>query len=222
MPYLTVYVAPAGTSIEHEPNTGLPGTSLAGHVWYSIAKDDGLAGSPFGFAPIQQGDWSGAGTVYKNDTGNYGLKQDSPTVWSKTIYITQDQYDKLLAFGSFPEEFGFNMYYVAASNNCIDFVNAALTYAFGIDNFHFPLTQAWPTEDISHITAVLDQVADQNMQNLLSPENVTLTDPITNYDGSQTRTMLNQDGQRVAEVQSYSLIQTAQKSNSFMTRLPRS
>ncbi|GAB6140122.1 hypothetical protein JCM14076_08510 [Methylosoma difficile] len=62
--------------------------------------------------------------------------------YSKTIQITQDQYGKLMAFGSNPTDFGFSLRYNVLTNSCINFVWEALSVAgltpSGFQGFYWP------------------------------------------------------------------------------------
>jgi hypothetical protein len=113
MPTLTVYVAPAGPQ--------QPGHfSIPGHTWYEIQDGSGGQPSSYGWAPATPGALIGEGAVQRNDTANY-----APT-WSRTIDITEAQYQLLSQFGTIPQLFEFNSGYNAFSNSCVDFVWAAL------------------------------------------------------------------------------------------------
>lgn len=123
MPYLTVYIAPAG-ALEANGET-----SSAGHMWYSIAEDNGSGQISYGFAQAPK---------YKNNTGLAELEKlwcpgqvynDDNKIYTNDInsykvYITQAEYNKLLVFGnkyndSSPE-------YILGYNDCVDFAWAAL------------------------------------------------------------------------------------------------
>jgi hypothetical protein len=114
MPTLTVYVA--------VPGVDNAGSSISGHTWYSI--NDGSGEQQFGFGPVTALTPMGPG---QEDTGNDISIYQSTTVYSEPVQISQEQYDSLLSFGNNPQAYGFNStYYNAFTNNCIDFVWAAL------------------------------------------------------------------------------------------------
>lgn len=113
----TVYVAAPGT-----PLAKSGGTSAAGHMYYSIS--DGKDNQSYGFAPAKHGQSSGPGKVYVSDVGDY-----KDPYYSRTIEITQAQYDKLQEFGKDPAKYKFDMEYGGASNSCIDFTWGGLNHA---------------------------------------------------------------------------------------------
>lgn len=112
----TIYVAAPGTPLASG------GTSAAGHVYYSI--HDGHESESYGFAPAVHGQSSGPGAVSKGDQENY-----RNPYYSRTIEITQTQYDKLREFGQAPDKHGFDKKYHGATNSCIDFTWGALNHA---------------------------------------------------------------------------------------------
>ncbi|WP_313347930.1 XVIPCD domain-containing protein [Stenotrophomonas sp.] len=116
-PYtLTVYVAAPGTPL-------VPGgTSAAGHMYLAV-KHDGLTQS-FGFAPAKHGASSGPGAVTNDDVSDY-----VKPYYARTMEITKDQYEKILAYGGDAAKHGFDMEYNGLSNSCIDFTWSALNYA---------------------------------------------------------------------------------------------
>ena len=113
----TVYVAAPGT-----PLALSGGTSLPGHVYYSV--NDGQVTNSYGFAPATHGESSGPGKVYDKDNKDYKDPR-----YSRTMEISKEQYDKLQAFGRDPAKHGFDMQYGGASNSCIDFTWGALNHA---------------------------------------------------------------------------------------------
>ena len=144
----TIYVAAPGTPLASG------GTSAAGHVYYSI--HDGHESNSYGFAPAAHGESSGPGAVGKDDRENY-----RNPYYSRTIEITQAQYNKLREFGQAPDEHGFDMKYHGASNSCIDFTWGALNHAdlhrdrlFGKDkNYEGALKPLDNVRDIKSIDA---------------------------------------------------------------------
>lgn len=113
----TVYVAAPGT-----PLALSGGTSLPGHVYYSI--NDGKVTNSYGFAPATHGESSGPGMVYDKDNKDYKDPR-----YSRTMEISKEQYDKLQEFGKDPAKHNFDMKYDGASNSCIDFTWNALNHA---------------------------------------------------------------------------------------------
>jgi hypothetical protein len=116
---LTVYVAAPGTPI----NSMKGETSLPGHMYYSTGRDGQMTRS-YGFAPITHGQINGPGEVSNADAGEY----EKP-LYSRTIEIDRDQYDRLNAFGSDPASYGFSKHYQDVRNNCVDFTWAAIDHA---------------------------------------------------------------------------------------------
>jgi type IV secretion system effector X-Tfes-like protein len=113
----TVYVAAPGT-----PLTLTGGTSLPGHVYYSI--NDGKVTNSYGFAPATHGESNGPGNVYDQDNKDYKDPR-----YSRTMEISKEQYDKLQDFGKDPAKHNFDMKYDGAANSCIDFTWSALNHA---------------------------------------------------------------------------------------------
>lgn len=119
MPYVTIYVAPRGGRKSNGETSG------AGHVWYRI--DDGNGNQEYyGFAqnpdfPHQTGV---PGEVYHDDDERY-----VDIEYTRTIEITQQQYDELKEFGDNPYGFGFGTDYDIVNNNCMDFTLTALERA---------------------------------------------------------------------------------------------
>lgn len=114
----TVYVAAPGTPLMVPPG----GTSVAGHVFYSIY--DGGEEKSYGFAPATHGQSSGPGKVYDTDVKDY-----KDPYYSRTLEISQAQYEKLREFGNAPAKHGFDMEYSGSTNSCIDFTWGALNHA---------------------------------------------------------------------------------------------
>lgn len=117
---VTVYAAAPGTPLALEP-TGA--TSTPGHMYYST-QVNGEKQQSFGFAPIEHGSIDGPGHVAPNDVMNY-----TNPLYSRTMEISKEQYEKLNDFGSRPKQHGFNMDYKDVRNNCVDFTWSALNQA---------------------------------------------------------------------------------------------
>lgn len=113
---VTIYVAAPGTPLQDG------GTSLAGHVYYTISA--GHEDLSFGFAPATHGASSGPGKVFEDDLERY-----QRPLYSRTMEVSGEQYLKLLSFGKNPHLHGFDMEYQGATNSCIDFTWAALNHA---------------------------------------------------------------------------------------------
>lgn len=116
----TIYIAAPGTPLANERDPAA--TSLPGHMFFTIS--DGHDSKSFGFAPVEHGSINGPGRVVRDDSDNY-----RNPLYSRTLEITKDQYDKLRAFGESPEKFGFDTHYRDVRNNCVDFSWAALNHA---------------------------------------------------------------------------------------------
>lgn len=113
---VTVYVAAPGTPLREG------GTSLAGHVYYSI--NDGHGTASYGFAPQAHGASSGRGKVYDSD-----LREYKDPYYSRTMEISKEQYERLKDFGDRPQTHGFSTEYDGLRNSCIDFTWGALNHA---------------------------------------------------------------------------------------------
>lgn len=114
---VTIYVAAPGT-----PLALSGGTSLPGHVYYSV--NDGKVTNSYGFAPATHGESSGPGKVYDKDNKDYKDPR-----YSRTMEISKEQYDKLQEFGKDPAKHNFDMKYDGVANSCIDFTWGALNHA---------------------------------------------------------------------------------------------
>nr|MDA8124879.1 hypothetical protein [Deltaproteobacteria bacterium] len=117
--YLTVNIEAAGTPTDTTP-------SSAGHMWYSLEDASG-AQANYGFGPAEGAEGVkrivGPGYVSNNDDEYYS---DNPTYTSGKIEITKEQYDAMINFGANPTGNGFDEYYDAFENSCVDFVYKAL------------------------------------------------------------------------------------------------
>lgn len=136
---MTIYVAAPGTPLQEG------GTSLAGHVYYTISA--GHAELSYGFAPATHGASSGPGKVFKDDAVNY----QNP-LYARTMEVSGEQYLKLLNFGKNPHLHGFDMEYQGATNSCIDFTWAALNHA----GLHRTSTRSVPDKDFEGSLKPLD------------------------------------------------------------------
>jgi Ca2+-binding RTX toxin-like protein/uncharacterized membrane protein YGL010W len=117
MPTMTVYIAERGTSLVSG------GTSAAGHMWYSISSDGIAEQQSFGFGSATHGIPGGVGRVFRDDIDNY-----ESYAYTKSIFITQAQYDALKSFGENPASRGFDpTEYNWAVNSCVDFTYKALS-----------------------------------------------------------------------------------------------
>lgn len=112
MPYLSVKIANAQTPMTNGDK------STAGHMWYTLTDDKGNT-KDFGFSSIDHIPL-GAGHVTDKDSALYS------TYTTQTVQITQEQYNAMYNFGTDFNSYGFDQYYNAATNCCIDFVWKAL------------------------------------------------------------------------------------------------
>lgn len=143
MPNVTVHIAESGTKLKDG------GRSLPGHMWYEITDSNGKSTS-YGFAPDEEHEgrpW-GPGQVYDSDSANY-----TTTAYSRTIEITQAQYDALKSFGDDPAAGGFDLYYRGLSNSCIDFTWKALEKA-GLNPSGFE-GKVLPTSNIERVKQIV-------------------------------------------------------------------
>ena len=127
---LSIHIAAPGTPIKKKngspvliEGTDEQQTSLPGHMFYSLQKND-KEPSSFGFAPETPGTLLGQGKPQFEDINTY-----LNPAYTRTLEITEEQYKKLHEFGKKPEEFGFDLYYRDVRNNCVDFTWAGLNHA---------------------------------------------------------------------------------------------
>jgi hypothetical protein len=189
---VTVYAAAPGTPLALEP-TG--GTSTPGHMYYSTQVNGGGQRS-FGFAPIEHGSIDGPGHVAPNDVANY-----KDPLYSRTMEISKEQYEKLNEYGRDPKQSGFDMYYKDARNNCVDFTWSALNHAnikrTEVEKEHGSVEKAGPgalkpSHNIDALKSIKDPLPNSELnsehsnpmpknrsmlQTLLSEENRGLDDP---------------------------------------------
>jgi hypothetical protein len=157
MPTVTINIAGPETP------TSDGGSSFQGHMWYSINDGNGNVIS-YGFSPNRENTgkpFAPGGTNAHGDDNDYYLSRD----YSREIEITQEQYDVLKSFGETPKAYGFDMYYNALSNSCIDFVwralkEASLKPAFSPDDWEgdwLPVDNAGDVDDIYNPYSPEDQ-----------------------------------------------------------------
>ena len=126
---VSIHIAAPGTPMFRngqpiiDPETNKQQTSLPGHMFYSLQKNDEEPSS-FGFAPETPGRLLGQGEPQFKDIKTY-----LNPAYTRTLEITAEQYEKLHKFGSKPEAFGFDLYYRDVRNNCVDFTWAGLNHA---------------------------------------------------------------------------------------------
>ncbi|MBB5862933.1 XVIPCD domain-containing protein [Xanthomonas sp. 3058] len=123
---VTIVIAAPGTPLYEEGKQqiidGVPVTSGPGHMFFITS--DGNQATSYGFAPINHGQTNGPGLIYNTDADEYHAP-----VYSRTLEISKEQYDKLQNFGQEPEKLGFDKEYKDVRNNCVDFTWAALNHA---------------------------------------------------------------------------------------------
>ena len=156
---LTVHVAAAGTGL----NSG--GYSQMGHVWWTITNNQGQS-FDFGFGPLKEGEAWGPGGIVKDDTKNYIPDGENGLYYSRTIEITEAQFNALQNFGEKTyqsagdssvtvkdvngNDQSFSMYYNGLNNSCVDYLWKALDVA-GIsagwfDGFYLPRDNSGPLD----------------------------------------------------------------------------
>jgi hypothetical protein len=115
----TIYITGPGTVMQSG------GTSTAGHMWYSPTSSAGETDS-YGFAPAEYKDTPlpVPGKPVFDDSINY-----LNPAYSKTMTLTETEYNRLKEFGDFPFAHGFDSTYWAPTNSCVDFVWKALEFA---------------------------------------------------------------------------------------------
>lgn len=107
------------------PGTPLKGgtASLAGYMFLVLAGSHGAPES-YGFAPRADFQASGLGRVHCDD-----LEVCRDPYYSRTLEITQQQYELLHAFTEDPQRHGFDMRAPIVIHSSADFVRAALDHA---------------------------------------------------------------------------------------------
>ena len=129
--YTVTFKAAQKNTWYHNIDTGISGASAAGHMWYSVKKNDEKAQS-FGFSRKDghTGLWDVPGNRTSGDDDSYKDKDQNGNpagkIYTITIQINQDQYDKLVKFGKgMLGQFDFDTYNVF-NNSCVSFVFKAL------------------------------------------------------------------------------------------------
>ena len=143
VPTVTINIADRGAPLSDG------GTSAAGHMWYELADNQGQLSS-YGFAPDEEhhGKPFSPGQVYSNDSANY-----QKPAYSRTIEITQPQYDAMKSFGDNPSSAGFSTRYNGLTNSCIDFTWKALQQAgLNPSGFEGHIWPTWNERAVSMIT----------------------------------------------------------------------
>jgi hypothetical protein len=113
MPTLTVKIAAIGTQTAEGP-------SAFGHMWYELTDSAGVTTS-YGWHPLLDSTPIYEGGVSNNDIITYA----SPT-YSRTITLSESQFQTLKDFGEHPLNYGFSPIYNGVTNSCVDFVFDAL------------------------------------------------------------------------------------------------
>ena len=111
---VTIYTAAPGAQYVG----GSP--SRLGHMWYGLNRA-GSQPKSFGFGADPNG--GPTGRLRLNDTNEY-LENDS-----RTIEISDEQYDAMKNFGGNPEAHGFDMRFDKLSNSCVDYTWKAVEKA---------------------------------------------------------------------------------------------
>ena len=151
MPAITVKIAARGTAM----SDGKP--SVAGHMWFDLDSGHGNRDSleSFGWAPLERGSLNGIGKRFKDDSAKY-----LSTSYSRTITISQEQYNNIKTFASDPVKHGFDPTYRFMSDSCIDYVWAAL-HVGGLNPKKYE-GHVWPTMNAERIASIPEfDVADQ-------------------------------------------------------------
>ena len=135
---LTLYIAPPNGATEHKDSNGniVKDNSQAGHIFYAISDDGGVHKKGYGFSPVVP-EMIGKGHAVANEQNIY-----KELAYKRTIEITEEQYNKLKAFGeaSLKENHAKTLSeltkgkfstetYNFINNSCIDYVFHALRYS---------------------------------------------------------------------------------------------
>ena len=107
---MTVYVAALGTPLEGG------GSSDAGHMWFTLKSGQVGGLRSYGFGPLESKGPSlpVQGKVYDDDNKKY-LNH----AYSRTIEITEAQYNDLTKFGNRPDVYGFDTSNYWTLNNSV-------------------------------------------------------------------------------------------------------
>ena len=143
MPNVTVNIAARGTPLSDSE------TSTVGHMWYELTDDQGHTSS-YGFAPdaLHLGQPFAPGHIYSDDSDHYQGR-----AYSRTIEITQAQYDAMKSFGDKPSSASFNENYNGLTNSCIDFTWKALQQGgLNPSGFEGHIWPTWNEHALSKIT----------------------------------------------------------------------
>lgn len=156
MPILTINIESKGTPLTDG------GTADVDHMWYSLTDNTGKT-DEFGFGPFAHAvgieHMFGPGTLAANGLDStYYL---GPSAYSKTVEITQDQYNHMLAFGNNPSGYGFDLFYDGLENSCIDFVWKALEVG-GLNPIGFQGVY-WPWGNTLYVPIFIDGLAVVNL-----------------------------------------------------------
>lgn len=151
---LTINIEARGTPL----NGG--GTADVGHMWYQLS--DGTSNPlDFGFGPDKNATGIdlafGPGQRYIDDSSTYV----GSSAYSKTIEISQAQFDAMKNFGTNPAAFGFSMEYSGVSNSCIDFTWKALEVG-GLNPLGYE-GAFWPWANTSEVPLLIDGLAVANL-----------------------------------------------------------
>ena len=147
MPTVTINIAGRGTPTSD-------GSSKVGHMWYELKDGNGNSAS-YGFSPVADNNpfndpvGPGGVNVHGPDSSYYQGRE-----YSRTIEITQAQYDSMKNFGENPAASGFSLYYNGLTNSCVDFTWKALEIG-GLNSSGFQ-GRIWPTDNIQEIRKYVD------------------------------------------------------------------
>ncbi|MFM9901707.1 MAG: RTX toxin, partial [Polaromonas sp.] len=123
MPTLTLHMAPIGTPLDGG------GSSSVGHMWYTIDNGSGAPPLSYGFAPTKSGDPFGPGRTYTNDSSHYLNTNSNNPIETRTVEISQSEFNNLNNFGQNPGSYGFSTFYNGLANSCVDFAWKAMQVA---------------------------------------------------------------------------------------------
>lgn len=124
-----IVIAAPGTPLidpktgEQERLAGVLQTSTPGHMFY-VLHAPGAPAQSYGFAPSAHGSMNGPGEIKSDDADVYRDPH-----YTRTLEISEAQYNKLQEFGKNSESLGFSKHYQDVRNNCVDFTWAALNHA---------------------------------------------------------------------------------------------